>query len=84
MCVPDLTIFTHDWVEGRDDEPMPNHAVKHACVNWSELEEWVEERRFDLADKMIQRADGNSLLLEIIAHGEAHYFPGTVWPNDLD
>lgn len=63
MCVPDLTIYTYDWLEGRDDEPMPNHYVKHACVDWGELEQWVEKRRFSYADKLIRRSDGNESTL---------------------
>ena len=57
MCVPDLTLYTYDWIPPRTD-PVPNHGVKHACVDWNQLDEWVEERRFSLADQLIRRADG--------------------------
>ena len=59
MCRPDLTIFTHDWVEDRDNEPMPNHGVDHTCVDWNSLEQWVGERKFSLAEGLIRRVDGS-------------------------
>jgi hypothetical protein len=58
MCRPDMTIFTYDWIEGRDDEPMPNHAVQHECVNWDSLKSWINDRKFSIADGLIERADG--------------------------
>lgn len=59
MCRPDLTVFTHDWLPGRDEEPMPNHAVKHACINWDNLEAWVGERRFGLGEGLVRRENGS-------------------------
>jgi len=59
MCRPDLTIFTYNWLEGKDDEPMPNHAVQHACVDWNALEEWVDRRKFSLGDGLIERTNGS-------------------------
>ena len=57
MCAPDLTIFTYDWVTG-DPEPVPNHTVKHMCVDWNQLEEYVDERQFSSSEELIRRSDG--------------------------
>ena len=57
MCAPDLTIFTYDWVKD-DPEPVPNHTVKHMCVDWSQLEDWVDERQFSSSEDLIRRSDG--------------------------
>ena len=57
MCVPDLTVYTYDWVAD-DPEPMPNHAVQRMCVDWNQLEEWADEQRFSLSEKLIRRPDG--------------------------
>ena len=83
MCVPDLTIFTHDWVDGRDDEPMPNHEVKHACVDWDQLEDWTEKRRFSLSEGLIRRADGEYPATQNARSILTYHLSGTVWPDDL-
>ena len=57
MCAPDLTIFTYDWVAD-DPEPVPNHTVKRMCVDWSQLEDWVDERRFTPSEELVRRSDG--------------------------
>ena len=57
MCAPDLTIFTYDWVTD-DPEPIPNHTVKHMCVDWSQLEDYVDERQFSSSEELIRRSDG--------------------------
>ena len=56
MCAPDLTIFTYDWVTG-DPEPVPNHTVKHMCVDWSQVENYVDERQFSSSEELIRRSD---------------------------
>lgn len=82
MCAPDLTVYTHDWI-ANDPEPMPNHAVKRSCVDWKQLEEWTDERRFSLADRLIRRPDGTCFFdferekIILMEFSDV----GTLWPD---
>lgn len=44
MCGGDVTMITHDWVEGRT-EPFADFNVPHQCRNFEKILNWVDEHR---------------------------------------
>jgi hypothetical protein len=57
MCQPDLTVLTFDWKEG-STRPVPNYHVDHECVNWEQLQGWVDQHSFSLDDGAIRDPNG--------------------------
>ncbi|KAG2757657.1 hypothetical protein P692DRAFT_20824490 [Suillus brevipes Sb2] len=44
MCSGDVTMITHDWVEGKT-EPTADFNVPHQCRNFEKILNWVDEHR---------------------------------------
>ncbi|KAG2032710.1 hypothetical protein BDR03DRAFT_1094767 [Suillus americanus] len=58
MCRSDVTMVTHDWVEGLDD-PYPNFNVPHQCRDFEKILDWVDDHRVYIPQSKLIRQEGN-------------------------
>lgn len=58
MCAGDVTMITHDWVEGKDT-PVPDFNVHHQCRNFEKVLDWVDEHRVFVTRSEMVRLDDN-------------------------
>ncbi|KAG2068292.1 hypothetical protein BDR04DRAFT_1158121 [Suillus decipiens] len=58
MCSGDVTMITHDWVEGRT-EPFADFNVHHECRNFEKVSDWVDEHRVIVPKSKMVRLDDN-------------------------
>jgi hypothetical protein len=58
MCASDVTMITHDWVEGKDT-PVPDFNVHHQCRNFEKVLDWVDEHRVFVTRSEMVRLDDN-------------------------
>ncbi|KAG2148190.1 uncharacterized protein EDB93DRAFT_1250257 [Suillus bovinus] len=58
MCGGDVTMITHDWVEGRT-KPFADFNVHHQCRNFDKILDWVDEHRVFVPKSQMVRLDDN-------------------------
>ncbi|KAI9814386.1 MAG: hypothetical protein M1827_003242 [Pycnora praestabilis] len=63
MCNADFSLMTFRWVNDSVD-PKPNFEGQHECVDWDKLNDWVEERSFDVDDPSLLIFPGSSKFSE--------------------
>ncbi|KAG2346640.1 hypothetical protein BDR05DRAFT_997586 [Suillus weaverae] len=61
MCTGDVTMITHDWVEGRTS-PFPDFNVHHQCRNFDKVLNWIDEHRVFVPESEMVRLDDNANL----------------------
>ena len=60
MCQADTTVVTHDWVDGLDDEPVPNLRNPRKCRDWDAIFEWQLARQAPASAQPFVKPLGNS------------------------
>ncbi|KAG1787748.1 uncharacterized protein HD556DRAFT_1277141 [Suillus plorans] len=58
MCSGDVTMITHDWIEGRAT-PFADFNVPHKCRNFEKILDWIDEHRVFIPKSKWVRLEDN-------------------------
>ena len=49
MCKADVSLQTYDWLDN-NPRPFANFVIEHDCYNFDAIDDWAEQRAFDIMD----------------------------------
>jgi len=58
MCSGDVTLITHDWIEGRTN-PLADFNSFHECRNFEKILDWIDEHRVFIPSSSWVRLEDN-------------------------